>query len=134
MATEKDSRVWHANTAIIRFDGEDVGFVQNLQVQDDSGADAVYQVGTGQPIEINHNRYSYNVTIGKLTLRQNAPKFQFAMSKLGQFPPVDIEAIDRDYGTKFVVRGAEPVNRSLSINMNQRTAENVRMMALGVDG
>lgn len=133
MATIKDQQTLHANHAVVVMAGERIARLQTLTAQRDSGADYVYETGSADPVEVNHNRRSYRITVGKLIFRQGGPKAQFAKFNLGDLDPFDIEFQDRDNGTYWVARGCEVVGDAFNESTNQRIAENLQIMALSID-
>lgn len=134
MATIRNADTLHANHAELRFAGQRVGRLQNVQFTRDSGADYVYEVGHFDPVEINHNRGSYRVTATSLILRRtagntNANRFG---GTLGDITPFDIEFIDRDTGTLMIAGACEPVGDSVTVPLNQRVNRNVQFMAMNI--
>ncbi|WP_027894454.1 hypothetical protein [Calidithermus chliarophilus] len=133
MSTVKDQKTLHANHAVVKIGGQVVARLQNIQVNRDSGADYVYEVGSIDPVEINHNRRSVRVSVSKLIFRQGGPAAQFGRFELGELPPFEITFQDRDYGNLWSVVGCEVVGDSASVSVSQRVAENLTIMALKVN-
>lgn len=132
MATIKDQETFHANHAVVLYDGQRIARIQNLQANRDSAADFVREVGEFDPVEINHNAGSYRLTVGKLIFREGGPAAQFAKFNLGEMPPLKIEFQDRDRGTYFVAEGCEASGDSISVSVSQRVAENQQFLALRI--
>lgn len=131
MARPREQKVLHANTAIVKFEGQEIAFMQNVSVNNDSGADYVYEIGSINPIEINHNRLSHRIQASALHLRGGAGhRVANRMATLADIAPFDIEFIDRDNGTAWVASGAEPVSDSVNVPLNQRVTHQVTFMAL----
>ena len=132
MATIAEQTVFHANHAVVKADGTPIGRLQNVQVTVDSGADYVYEVGSIDPVEINHNRRSYRITAQTFVLRRGAHALHRFPSKLGEVQAMTIEFLDRDTGTYWIALGVEPVGETVNLSANQRVAKNVQFMALMV--
>ncbi|MCV4777950.1 hypothetical protein OFM21_34755, partial [Escherichia coli] len=75
------------NHAVVVMGGERIARLQTLTANRDSGADYVYETGSADPVEINHNRRSHRITVGKFIFRQGGPKAQFAKYNLGELDP-----------------------------------------------
>lgn len=133
MATIREQTVFHANHAVLKANGVAIGRLQNVQVSVDSGADYVYEVGSIDPVEINHNRRAYRITAQTFVLRQGGHAvFHKFPQKLGEVPAMTIEFLDRDTGTYWIALGVEPVGQTVNVSANQRVAHNVQFMALAV--
>jgi hypothetical protein len=134
MATIRNAETLHANHGDVKFAGQKIGRLQNLQFTRDTGADYVYELGEFNPVEINHNRGSYRATATSLILRRRAGNAVVNKlgATLGDVEPFDIEFIDRDTGTLMIASGCEPVGDSVTIPLNQRVNKNVQLMALNI--
>ena len=135
MSTIKNASTLHANHAVVKMNGKQVGRLQSLSANRDSSADYVYEVGSPDPVEINHNRRSYRLTAASLILRKNlgsAVVNNFAAGKLGDVAAFSVEFIDRDNGTAWVAEGVEPTGDSINVPLNQRVSQNVQFMALNI--
>lgn len=109
MATITQQRTLHGNHGILRFDGIEVGRITGLSCNTDSGADYVYEVGKFDPVEINHNKGSYRITINTMVLREGAlTQLQRFPVPLGDVQAFEISFEDRENGTEFVIYGVEP--------------------------
>lgn len=133
MSRPREQRVLHANHAIVKMEGEPIGFLQNVSINNDTGADYVYEVGSIDPVEINHNRLSHRIQATALHLRGGAGhRVANQMATLADVAPFDIEFIDRDNGTAWIASGAEPTADSVNVPLNQRVTHQVTLTCLRV--
>lgn len=133
MATVTKQRTLHANHGILKFDGVEIGRVSGLNITNDAGSDYVYEVGSFDPVEINHNRGSYRITVNTMILREGRKSelHQFPLN-LGDVKDFEISFTDRENGAEWVAYGCEPVSSQLGLQTNQRSTHNVTVMALGI--
>ncbi len=124
----------HANHIDIVVDGAKIGRLQNVTISQSTQADMQYEIGNFYPVEINHNRHSgVQISASSLILRTGAQNaFADKFNDLGQLDPINLAFIDTQYGTHWVIDGAEFTNESANISANQRVTKNVTMMGLRI--
>lgn len=140
MATLKDQKARHANTAQLKIDETVVGEAISVSIQEDTGADGVYIVGSAYAQEHNHNRVSVSVSFQRVIFKMSTlAKYNLGGQNILTLPPVVVHAYDKqDGGTLlFKVKDVTLTSRDLTLQANQRMMSNVRgqgIMMLSTNG
>lgn len=133
MATLKDQKSRHANTAKLMIGTVEVGEVISLSVQEDTGADPVQIVGSPYAQEHNHNRVTVSVSFQRVIFKKSAlAKYNVGGTNILTLPPFDVHAYDKQDGGAllFKVKDVTLTSRDLSVQANQRMMSNLRGMGI----
>jgi len=127
-----DSR--HANTCIIKVEGQIVAEGTSLSISEDPGTDGTYTVGTLFAHEHVHNRYTANGNIARVVFKKGALlKYGLGQTSIVRLPVFTVEAVDEiDGKTLFTATKCTLSGRDLSINANSRLAANLRFLSIEI--
>lgn len=102
---------------------------QNIGAGINTGARHLHEIGDPEPIEIVDGAHTYDLTLSKLTLRD-----QEAVERVNA-GSVNIHLIDKFNGkTIRVAEGCKLANSQLALPANQLVNENVSFLALRITG
>lgn len=132
MATQKDQKSRHANSAKLMIGNDEVAEIISLNVQEDSGADAVRVVGSAYAQEHNHNFVSVSASFQRVVYKKGKLlKYNLGGTSILELPPFDVHAYDRTDGQLlFKLKTCTLTSRDLGINANTRFSSNVRVQGL----
>ncbi len=132
MATYDTAQTRHANTGVMKIDGEIIAECVNISVRESGGTSPVQTVGTPLPVEHTHDRYSVSVSISRVVFKRGAlNKYGVGGNGLLTLPTVDVEGQDEAGGASemlFKVMTCTISDRSMSIAANQRISGDMQLM------
>lgn len=136
MSQVSQNKTLHANNVEVKIGGKTIGRMQDVSIDINTGQDAVRQVGTIEPVELNHNALSIQWRARTFILRKGAvadlnPVNQGPITKMWELPAFDMILLD-GANPFLTVRGCELGSNSTQITANQRVMNNVSGMALGI--
>lgn len=132
MAPQKTANARHANNAKLMIDNQIVGEAMNVSVQEDTGLDGVYIVGTAYAQEHNHNRVSVSVSISRVVFKKGSlVKYGVGGGNILTLPTFDVHAYDKsDSAMLFKVKDCTMGGRSLNLSANQRIGSDLRCQGI----
>lgn len=138
MAGINEQHTRHANRATVSFipPGSSVpvqiGEATNINVQEDSGPQGAYFIGSAYPREHYHTQYRCNISIGRIAWDEDAlNQFDLVTNELIKLSTFDLTANEGpNLKTLFDVTGITLGGRSLTISANQPISTNVQGQGL----
>jgi hypothetical protein len=127
MATPRSAITRHANTGVIKIDGEAIAEAVGVSYRESGGTDPTHVVGDAHPKEHVHNRYSVTVTVQRLVFKRGAlNRFGPEGVSLLALDPVTIQGLDDvDGKVLFNVLECTLTDRDMNVNANSRIQGNL---------
>lgn len=134
MANMQGAITRHANTAVVKLNGETIAEAVGVSVRESGGTDPTHVIGDARPKEHVHNRYSVSVQVQRLVFKEGATvAYGVGGASLLLQEPVDIEGVDDvDGRVLFGVTDCTLSDRDQSINANSRIQGNLTFQGLDV--
>jgi hypothetical protein len=136
MAGINEQLTRHANRALITFNGIELGEALSVSVQEDSGAQGLYHIGSTYAKEHYHSQVRVNVSINRVVWDTDVlTELGLLEHELIKLPTFDLTAVEGPDGAPtelFSVVKCTLTGRSITVTANQPISNNVTAMGIQV--